>query len=302
LSHYDTLEVSPKASAEVIRAAYKSLMQRNHPDKNADAAQATARAAIIAQAYDVLSDPQRRLAYDETLLRDLPVQVPAAEFAPGNAASRAGLRRNIPAAPGWQTWYATVLILCIIGAGSAIMVLSKNKAARDPVAQHPGAAMASAPEKEVSANLPTPGALTPGSTATSGGETPEPQDRTISAFATDLSVELISPDPARPDVIHVLHIPSLGLVLVPGEAERLRPRIESQRSAILRQLLMTLSRAQYHELIKADGDLYLKRLVEDAVCEGIGLQGYGAWSNPTQTPPSRKWPLDALLPQAYSIR
>ena len=33
-SHYDILEVSHTASPEVIRAAYRSLMQRYHPDKN----------------------------------------------------------------------------------------------------------------------------------------------------------------------------------------------------------------------------------------------------------------------------
>ena len=63
-NHYDTLEVSPKASPEVIRAAYKSLMQRHHPDKHTATAQAPDLAARIAQAYGVLSDPQQRATYD----------------------------------------------------------------------------------------------------------------------------------------------------------------------------------------------------------------------------------------------
>jgi curved DNA-binding protein CbpA len=61
-NHYDTLEVHPRASQEVIRAAYRSLMQRYHPDRNPGDVAAAARAASIAQAYDVLSDPQIHLA------------------------------------------------------------------------------------------------------------------------------------------------------------------------------------------------------------------------------------------------
>lgn len=76
LTHYDILEVSSKASIEVIRAAYKSLMQRYHPDKNTNQIESTARASAIAQAYDVLSDPQRRLVYDATLLQRSPAQAP----------------------------------------------------------------------------------------------------------------------------------------------------------------------------------------------------------------------------------
>ncbi|WP_413500648.1 J domain-containing protein [Psychrobacter maritimus] len=33
-THYDTLMVSRNASPEVIRAAFKSLSQKYHPDKN----------------------------------------------------------------------------------------------------------------------------------------------------------------------------------------------------------------------------------------------------------------------------
>ena len=64
MNHYDVLEVSHKASPEVIKAAYKSLMQRYHPDKNPESNDAAARAALITHAYDVLSDAIQRAAYD----------------------------------------------------------------------------------------------------------------------------------------------------------------------------------------------------------------------------------------------
>jgi curved DNA-binding protein CbpA len=61
---YDILEVSPNASPETVRAAYKSLAQRYHPDRNQDPA-ATNRTQRINVAYSVLSDPAQRQFYDQ---------------------------------------------------------------------------------------------------------------------------------------------------------------------------------------------------------------------------------------------
>jgi uncharacterized RDD family membrane protein YckC len=65
-SHYDNLKVARSAPAEVIRAAYKALSQRYHPDKNGSP-DATRVMRILNDAYAVLSDPERRLAYDLSL-------------------------------------------------------------------------------------------------------------------------------------------------------------------------------------------------------------------------------------------
>jgi curved DNA-binding protein CbpA len=63
-SHYETLEVSPLASASVIRAAYRCLAQRHHPDKNLHSDDAGLRLASINGAYSILSDPAKRKEYD----------------------------------------------------------------------------------------------------------------------------------------------------------------------------------------------------------------------------------------------
>jgi curved DNA-binding protein CbpA len=62
-SLYENLQVHPDASPEVIKAAYKSLSRKYHPDrdKSADAAR---RFAEIQQAFEILSDPDRRRQYD----------------------------------------------------------------------------------------------------------------------------------------------------------------------------------------------------------------------------------------------
>jgi len=61
--YYEVLEVSRTASDAEIKRSFRKLAQRWHPDVNTDPA-ADARFKEINEAYQVLSDPQRRQAYD----------------------------------------------------------------------------------------------------------------------------------------------------------------------------------------------------------------------------------------------
>src|SRR5687768_8673782 len=61
---YDTLCVAKNASADEIKKAYRKLARQHHPDANAGDAAAEARFKEIQGAYDVLSDPEKRKAYD----------------------------------------------------------------------------------------------------------------------------------------------------------------------------------------------------------------------------------------------
>jgi DnaJ-class molecular chaperone len=65
-THYDILKVARDAPAEVVRAAYKALSQRYHPDKNNDA-EAVEVMRHLNAAYAVLSDPNARQDYDWVL-------------------------------------------------------------------------------------------------------------------------------------------------------------------------------------------------------------------------------------------
>jgi curved DNA-binding protein CbpA len=62
---YAELGVTPQAEPEVIRAAFRALAQRYHPDRQGGASVLwAAKMARINQAYSVLSQPPRRRAYD----------------------------------------------------------------------------------------------------------------------------------------------------------------------------------------------------------------------------------------------
>jgi curved DNA-binding protein CbpA len=63
-THYDNLKVTRDAPPEVIRAAYKTLCHKFHPDKHAGSAKATQTFQLITKAYEVLSDPDRRTHHD----------------------------------------------------------------------------------------------------------------------------------------------------------------------------------------------------------------------------------------------
>lgn len=64
-THYDNLKVARLAPQEVIRAAYKALSQKYHPDKNPGDEKAARIMAIVNSAYNILSDPVRRREHDE---------------------------------------------------------------------------------------------------------------------------------------------------------------------------------------------------------------------------------------------
>jgi len=62
--YYKTLGVGKNASDEEIKKAYRKLARQFHPDRNPGDKKAEERFKEISQAHDVLSDPEKRKAYD----------------------------------------------------------------------------------------------------------------------------------------------------------------------------------------------------------------------------------------------
>lgn len=64
MNYYKILEVSPNASEEVIRSAYKALAKKYHPDASMNDMDIEEKMKLINEAYETLVDPEKRAAYD----------------------------------------------------------------------------------------------------------------------------------------------------------------------------------------------------------------------------------------------
>lgn len=68
-TYYDDLKVTRDAPQEVIKAAYRSLSQKFHPDRNHANPEAARIMSALNTSYGVLSDPEKRREYDQGISR-----------------------------------------------------------------------------------------------------------------------------------------------------------------------------------------------------------------------------------------
>lgn len=79
--YYKILGVPRTASAEEIKKAHRKLARKHHPDLNPGDKKAEEQFKLIQEAYDVLSDPDKRVKYDQ--FGDAFAQMPFGAGAPG---------------------------------------------------------------------------------------------------------------------------------------------------------------------------------------------------------------------------
>jgi molecular chaperone DnaJ len=66
VNYYDVLGVSRTATPDEIKAAYRKLAMKYHPDRNPDNKESEEKFKEAAAAYEVLSDPEKRTQYDQS--------------------------------------------------------------------------------------------------------------------------------------------------------------------------------------------------------------------------------------------
>ncbi|KAL5793715.1 hypothetical protein ACOSP7_002309 [Xanthoceras sorbifolium] len=84
VDYYKILQVDRNAKDDDLKKAYRKLAMKWHPDKNPNnKKEAEAKFKQISEAYDVLSDPQKRAVYDQYGEEGLKGGVPPPEYAGG---------------------------------------------------------------------------------------------------------------------------------------------------------------------------------------------------------------------------
>ena len=111
LDPYQVLGVDPGASRQDIARAYRRAVQRTHPDARPADPRAAARFRELTDAYDLLTDPARRAAYDRA---HQPAGDAGGQPSPPRYRSpmaRVAARRHPPAPPpGQPIWAGPVQI------------------------------------------------------------------------------------------------------------------------------------------------------------------------------------------------
>ena len=292
MNYYELLEVSPHASKEVLRAAYKSLMQRHHPDKHqADSDHSSAmarRAALIVQAYAVLSDADQRAAYDAQL-QQASVRAP---LPTGYAAPRP---HRAPAPASTSNWYLWLLATVILASGVLIWTLSGQQKPAPPAAATVRTTAAPAsPVTAATAASADPATTSPAATTTV---------QTLSLLNTELRVVLVPTNPLADGLEsrrHILFVPAVTVEIGSIESEKFASLLAQNQDAVVQKLSDKLAYASYTEL-KIDGDKYLARLVTDALRDITGTRGLDDKPS-TGSPDTKRYGVVAVsLPASFVL-
>lgn len=128
--YYAVLGVSSTSDDVVIRAAFKALMLKYHPDTNRGA-DATQRAAAINEAFSVLGDPQRRAAYDASRARGSTPPPPPPPNPPPSPPAPAPMSEQPPSTsamqPGWLKRLGGFVAVVLIGGIVRVAIHEANR-------------------------------------------------------------------------------------------------------------------------------------------------------------------------------
>jgi hypothetical protein len=295
VNHYETLEVSPNAGPEVIRAAYKSLMQRFHPDKHPGDQAVALRATAIGQAYEVLSNDAARAEYDAGLRR---VEAPVVPRQP----------RARPAAETRSFRFGWLLLFAIMGA-SVWVVVSLMAKKHDPAAElasiraaFASATVGEARKRELYARKleileRNPELLG----AASAEKSADMAARTFALLDAPLEVRVGSDMPGGPAADARLTIRSASLLVGTFDAAELLAHMARHRERLVTDLSARLAKADPERLTGRDGEANLKRIVLESVAASLDTDPRRDYPSTYFESPGRYGVVDMLLPDPFTF-
>jgi flagellar basal body-associated protein FliL len=270
VNHYDLLEVSAKASPAVIKAAYKSLVQRYHPDKNNNDSESAQLTAQMVQAYEVLSDAARRASYDQEL-QSLAALQQAASMSHRLAAS--ALAKPKAQAQGyWVVWLLILAVICI----SLWFLLRPSH--RNSAVQRPALA---ANELGLRADPLTYSVQT------------NPALVSNRLVILEMNVKLNDTEKLAAGSVGILKIPQLSLGISSAEAKKLLWHLDDRKTELRQAIELKLASALFAELAFDGGSKYLQEMIWQAVSEMATAQ--------SEELAKQAYSVEIDLPKAFSV-
>jgi hypothetical protein len=306
---YDILQVSPKADAQVIRAAYRSLMQRYHPDKNPLDAQAAQMSISINSAYELLCDPHRKAVLDAELASSV-AEPRSTATAPAQKAPR--IQRGGKNVNGITKRYAVLmpiaaLLACVALVWGAVSGLRQDPSAASPATQLSGIRTQIENPKTTETERRRLFALKQNlleqHADLAAAERSERLDdlaaRSLALLTEPLTVRL-TPLPSSELPSTQLLLPEITLVLGSFDAQKLQAHVAKHRARIVDDLRQQLALQSAVLPLGLDAEVRIKRVVRDAVMASLEIRAQETYPSTYFESPARHGVVDVIFPNGFA--
>ena len=310
MNPYEVLQVSPAADVLVIRAAYRSLIQRYHPDRNPGDAHAAQQAALVTQAYELLADLPRRAEYDAQSLARRAALLNTPKFntwchSSNHRSYAAGYPKSRKAR--WTLWIAAlVAVLCLGWAFNYFLLTSPEQKSPQSQLAYVRLQLQSPKTNEAQRRLllaRKQAVLEQHDDLRRAENTLHAEDlaaRSQTLLLEPLTVSLILPAGLNASSLQ-LSIPEITLVLGSFDTVRLLDHLHRHRSRIVQELVRNLAAHAAVAVLGTDSEARLKRLVRESVITSLDLRPGDEYPSTYFETPGRYGVVNVILPQNFLL-
>lgn len=307
---YDILQVSPIADLAVIRAAYRSLIQRHHPDRNPGDDKAAQHAVRLTQAYELLADSRRRAAYDAQALAHRSAQLDAAgPKAPALRLTPRSTATIYPKSTGasWLFWGTALLMALFFGWTVRHFVVadttrdSPEKQLADIRLQFQSPKINEVQRRALLARKQ--GVLEQHDSLLKADSAMRSEDmaaRSLALLLEPLTVSLKPPANLNTADLQ-LSVPEITLVLGSFDTPKLNDHLLKHRARILQELMQKLSTQATEVALAPNAEDRLRRVVRDSVTASLDLHLNEEYPSTFFESPGRYGVVEVIFPRSFLV-